>query len=151
MLYRFHFIEGFGYDNYAASPISPYNSAGTSYSPIQNYEPDYSVAESNPYGTNPMLDSDVPLGDGMALQPGMGAESWKADDENLRSRYLNHLTARQRPYSYVKTDTDLSQKEPRDSRIENADTRQESENNSESDDGGRKLLLWCKPIWTAHL
>ena len=145
MLYKFDLTEGYGYDNYAGNPISPYNAAGASYSPMQNYEPDYSVAESNPYGRNPMLDADVPLGDGMAVEPGMGAEAWKADDENIRSRYLNHLTARQRPYSYVKTDTELSQKEPKDDRVENADSRQESEDNSESDDGGKKLLLWFKP------
>ena len=128
--------DGNGYDAYPSNSISSYNPSDINYSQMQNYQPYDSAPADNPYGRNPMLDTDVPLGDGMSVAPSLGVEAWKTDEDAIGSRYLDNFGQKQRPFSFI-NNVVPAQQESESSSIENADNRQVDETGSESTNAGR--------------
>ena len=106
--------------------ISSYIPSDGSYG--QNFEPDYTVARGNQYDKNPLAEADLPLGDGASVVPGMGVDTWRSDDDNMKGRFFQNPKAQ----SYFQTDEDA----PRKGTQNNAESRQADESKSGSGSGG---------------
>lgn len=103
-----------------------------------NYEPEYTGARANPYYANSAVEPNLPLGDGMSVEPGVSTDRWRMEEENLRSRYLESMRQRQKENSFVQTDDNPPQKGNFETvmAVDNAENRQTSDNGSESESGG---------------